>query len=322
MVKSCLFKVVLVLTLIPAFGFAADFEVGKSKVTIEKIRGGAVYQENGQEKSGSDILNADLKPAGALKVSPSSEVWLKVLNQENGGTSYLRLSTTSCGILCSYNPIAGKIVSKTINSGGDCEKSIDFHDRARKLAGLPDQNLESKDTSTLVSFASTTDSTGGITPPVGELPPAGYAPGTPGGGGEGYPYLPPAGGTPTLCFAADCTPSDGNHGVVFLIDDSSTVHVVAYDGGATSLGNDKSVGGGRRIQGSKVAVTQGSGKAAGESKDSKADIDTSGFDKITGNTSAIVGAMSTPGTANTPLSGTNASSGGGSHNGGGGGNAP
>lgn len=147
-----LFIASLGVVLVPFFVLAAEFNVGDSKVIIEKVRGNVTLSENGRDIA-SGIVNSELKTGIFLDLASNSEVWLKVVKKVSGESSYLRLSSTTCGTRCSYNQERGIVSTETLSNSAECKKTISFLDRARELAGLQKQDLASAGTSSLVSFA-------------------------------------------------------------------------------------------------------------------------------------------------------------------------
>src|SRR3990167_7116438 len=152
--RLSIFASFIALLIAPAVGFAADFNVGKSTLTIAKIIGEATLSSMGRQTKGSGLINSSLEPGASLYIGPKSEVWLKVVEEKGGKQSFLRLSTNTCGTICKYDKSAGVVSTSAFSSGAECERAQSFHDRAKDIAGLPKQNFSQAQTSSMVSFAS------------------------------------------------------------------------------------------------------------------------------------------------------------------------
>ncbi|OGQ36522.1 MAG: hypothetical protein A3F16_02520 [Deltaproteobacteria bacterium RIFCSPHIGHO2_12_FULL_43_9] len=177
--------------------FAAEFDVGDSNIKIEKVRGSVTLNDNGRSLAGSSVRDSELKPGAYLDLGPNSEVWLKVIKKVSGESSYLRISSTTCGTRCSYNEARGIVSAVSLSDGEECRKSISFLDRAREVAGIQKQDMASVETVALVSF--TTDKPekkgDGLLPVEAKMPPAVSAPTSPYAGGEDrdYTFVPGSG---------------------------------------------------------------------------------------------------------------------------------
>src|SRR3990167_7094135 len=140
--RLSIFASFIALLIAPAVGFAADFNVGKSTLTIAKIIGEATLSSMGRQTKGSGLINSSLEPGASLYIGPKSEVWLKVVEEKGGKQSFLRLSTNTCGTICKYDKSAGVVSTSAFSSG------------AKDIAGLPKQNFSQAQTYSMVSFAS------------------------------------------------------------------------------------------------------------------------------------------------------------------------
>ena len=154
MVRASIISAFIAFLVAPVLGFAAGFNVGKSTLTVAKINGEATLTERGAQIKGISLVNSPLKQGASLYIGPKSEVWLKVVEERDGKSSFLRLSTTSCGTICKYNFSTGVVSTSAFSSGAECEKTQSFHDRAKDIAGLPKQNFSQAQTSSMVSFVS------------------------------------------------------------------------------------------------------------------------------------------------------------------------
>lgn len=168
---------------------AADFEVGDREISVARVHGDAAVYDNGRKVTG--LINSELKSGVTLHISPSSEVWLKVMKKGGGETSFLRLSSGACGSVCRYDSSSGVVSTSALDAGGECARSQTYHDRAREIVGLPKQ--DSSNAETLVTFTSLQEDIGDagqqqgggepreVPTPQYQMPPAVSSPATPGG---------------------------------------------------------------------------------------------------------------------------------------------
>lgn len=149
--SALLFIAILGFILVPYFSSAAEFNVGDSKIVIDKVKGNVALSENGRNIAGG-ILKSELKTGTFLSLAANSEVWLKIVKKVSGESSFLRITSTECGTKCSYDSNTGIVTTVPLNNGSECKKSISFLDRARELAGIQKQDIAYVETSSLVLF--------------------------------------------------------------------------------------------------------------------------------------------------------------------------